>query len=56
MLLNRLADALSVISEAEQEGEPERVNGLSLKLPVSHRHDAGDRKDNCCTARSTLLR
>lgn len=55
MLLNPFADALSVISEAEQEGESERVNGLSLNLPLSHRHDAGDRKDNCCTARSTLL-
>ncbi|MED6261820.1 Centrosomal protein of 41 kDa [Ataeniobius toweri] len=48
-------DGVSIISEADLECESERVNGSPLKLPLSHQPDAGDCKDNCHTARSTLL-
>ncbi|MEQ2189366.1 hypothetical protein GOODEAATRI_024594, partial [Goodea atripinnis] len=48
-------DGLSIISEADLECESERVNGSPLKLPLSQQPDAGDCKDNCHTARSTLL-
>ncbi|XP_014329118.1 centrosomal protein of 41 kDa isoform X1 [Xiphophorus maculatus] len=53
--INTQQDGLSVISEADLECESERVNGLSLELPLSQQHDAGDRRDGCHTARSTLL-
>ncbi|XP_015227696.1 PREDICTED: centrosomal protein of 41 kDa isoform X1 [Cyprinodon variegatus] len=52
---NTQQDGLSIISEAGLEGECERVSGSSLQLPLSDRLYAGDGKDNCQTARSTLL-
>uniref|UniRef100_A0A3Q2T4D6 Centrosomal protein 41 n=1 Tax=Fundulus heteroclitus TaxID=8078 RepID=A0A3Q2T4D6_FUNHE len=52
---NTQQDGLSIISEAELEADSESVNGSPLELPLSHREDAGDCKDSCQTARSTLL-
>ncbi|XP_017292385.1 centrosomal protein of 41 kDa [Kryptolebias marmoratus] len=48
-------DSLSVVSDADLECSSEYTNGSPLTVPLSHRQNAGDSKDICHSARSTLL-
>ncbi|XP_045894530.1 centrosomal protein of 41 kDa isoform X1 [Micropterus dolomieu] len=48
-------DGLSVVSDADLECLSEHTNGSPQASPVSDRQDAGDTRENCYTARSTLL-
>ncbi|XP_019933985.2 centrosomal protein of 41 kDa isoform X1 [Paralichthys olivaceus] len=48
-------DALSEMSDADLESFNEHTNGAQRTSPLSDPHDAGDKTEICCSARSTLL-
>ncbi|XP_047196021.1 centrosomal protein of 41 kDa-like [Hippoglossus stenolepis] len=48
-------DALSEVSDADLESLSEHTNGALHMSPLSDPHVAGDTRENCYTARSTLL-
>uniref|UniRef100_A0A7N9AQF9 Centrosomal protein 41 n=1 Tax=Mastacembelus armatus TaxID=205130 RepID=A0A7N9AQF9_9TELE len=48
-------DNLSVVSIGDLEGLSDHTNGSPQALPLSDRHDAGDTREICNSARSTLL-
>ncbi|XP_034542137.1 centrosomal protein of 41 kDa [Notolabrus celidotus] len=48
-------DGVSVVSDADLEDLSERTNGSPQASPLSDHQDAGDSKEICYTARSTLL-
>uniref|UniRef100_A0A1A7YPC4 Centrosomal protein 41 n=1 Tax=Iconisemion striatum TaxID=60296 RepID=A0A1A7YPC4_9TELE len=50
-----LHDGVSVESDADLESLPELTNDSPVTLPASHSQDAGDDRDICPSARSTLL-
>ncbi|GLD61624.1 centrosomal protein of 41 kDa isoform X1 [Lates japonicus] len=49
------ADGLSVVSDADLECLSEHTNGSTQASPLSDRQDAGDTREICYSARSTLL-
>ncbi|GAA6215354.1 centrosomal protein of 41 kDa isoform X2 [Lates japonicus] len=48
-------DGLSVVSDADLECLSEHTNGSTQASPLSDRQDAGDTREICYSARSTLL-
>uniref|UniRef100_A0A7N6A7N3 Rhodanese domain-containing protein n=1 Tax=Anabas testudineus TaxID=64144 RepID=A0A7N6A7N3_ANATE len=54
LIFHSLADG-DVVSNADLECLSERTNGSLQVSPLSDRQDAGDTRENCYSARSTLL-
>uniref|UniRef100_A0A1A8FU98 Centrosomal protein 41 n=3 Tax=Nothobranchius korthausae TaxID=1143690 RepID=A0A1A8FU98_9TELE len=50
-----LHDGVSVESDADLDSLPDLTNGSPVTLPASHSQAAGDNRDICPSARSTLL-
>ena len=56
LISHSLADALSEESDEDLESLSEHTNVALHRSPLSDPYDAGDTRENCNTARSTLLR
>lgn len=52
----QFADGLSLVSDADLECLSEHTNGSPQASLTAEREDAGDSRELCNTARSTLLR